>query len=49
MESPHNSQKQTCVCVCVCVCVCFHIASAKTFMKMFHTIPIKWKKKNSVK
>ncbi len=21
MESPHNSQKQTCV-VCVCVCVC---------------------------
>jgi len=24
MESPHNSQKQTCVCVCVClfVCVC---------------------------
>ncbi len=22
MESPHNSQKQTCVCVYVCVCVC---------------------------
>jgi len=22
MESPHNSQKQSCVCVCMCVCVC---------------------------
>ncbi len=30
MESPHNSQKQTCVfvsvCLCLCVCVCVRVS-----------------------
>ncbi len=37
MESPHNSQKQTCVCVrvraCVCVCVCVCVVVVRAILK----------------
>ncbi len=50
MESPHNSQKQTCVCVCVCVCraspdVCAAVKGKvppvmySSFMEDKHAVP----------
>ncbi len=40
MESPHNSQKETCVCVCVCVCV--HVFVAYEDTNLYNDMGMTW-------
>ncbi len=46
MESPRNSQKQTCVCVCVCVCACIHDKKQQNTKKNWNSE--NWKYKNKI-